>query len=201
MHTQTIANLRAGNPQRLIAYGTSLTGSSAWPAQLQAILAARFPGLATLTNSGKAASHSGWGVEKLRERVTGRRPDMVFIEFSINDAYLPYHITLEACRANLEAMLNGILAANSACEPVLMVMNPCVGEHAQARPRLPEYCEVYRRVAEERGLPLIDHDPTWRRILAEDRRLFDQYVPDGIHPAPIGCEQVITPAIAAALLS
>jgi hypothetical protein len=54
---------------------------------------------------------------------------------------------------------------------------------------------MYRDVAKERKLKLIDHYGNWERIMEKDRALFDKYVPDGIHPGPEGCTQVITPAI------
>src|SRR5437879_967500 len=36
--TQVVANLVAGKPQTIVAYGTSLTAASAWPKQVEAAL-------------------------------------------------------------------------------------------------------------------------------------------------------------------
>ncbi len=62
-----------------------------------------------------------------------------------------------------------------------------------------DYYQMYREVAKERKLQLIDHYPQWEKILKQDPALFKKYVPDGIHPGPEGCEAVITPAIVEAL--
>ena len=78
-------------------------------------------------------------------------------------------------------------------------MNPPTGEHLERRPRFQEYNQMYRDVAEMRGLLPIDHQPNWEAILAQGMDKFLEYVPDGIHPAPIGCQEVITPHLLASL--
>lgn len=192
-------NLLAGKPQHLVTYGCSLTAGGAWVEQVRQTLDQRFPGLVRVTNSGEGAMWSRWGLENLEERVIGPRPDTVLIEFSMNDAYLPYETSLEEARKNLEGMIDRLGATLPACEVIVMVMNPPVGEHLAIRPRIEEYNEVYRQVARECGLRLIDHWPAWQRLRREDPPAFQVCVPDGIHPAEIGCERIITPAILAGL--
>ena len=197
--SRCVQNLKAGKPQHVVTYGTSLTAGGAWVGLLRAALEKRYPGLATVTNSGAGAMWSQWGVENLRERVLDKRSDALFIEFAVNDAYLPYETSVEVCRLNLEYIIERTLAAHPGCEIVLMTMNPCIGVHFEQRPRIEDYYQVYRDVARERGLILIDHYPNWRPILDNDRETFGRYVPDGLHPGPLGCEKVILPAILDAL--
>jgi alpha-L-rhamnosidase len=194
-----LRRLRAGQAQHIVTYGCSLTAGGAWVDQLRRILEQRYPGLVAITNSGQGAMWSRWGLENLEERVIAHRPDAVFIEFSMNDAFLPYDTSLEEARGNLAAMLDRIGQALPDCQAVLMVMNPPTGEHLEIRPRVEEYNQIYRDAARERGLLLIDHYPNWQRLLETEPDTFREYVPDGIHPAPLGCEKVITPAIVAAL--
>ncbi len=92
-----------------------------------------------------------------------------------------------------------ILKANPKCEIILMVMNPPVGIHLERRPKIKDYYQMYRNVAKDRKLLLIDHYPKWKEVLNEDADLFKKYVPDGIHPGAKGCEIVITPGIITAL--
>ncbi len=80
-----------------------------------------------------------------------------------------------------------------------MTMNPPIEVHLERRPDYEEYYEMYRDVAKERDLLLIDHQRRWEKILRRKPELFDRYVPDGIHPGPEGCSEVITPAILKAL--
>jgi len=194
-----VQNLDAGRKQHLVTYGTSLTEGGAWVGQLKALLGKKYPGLITVTNSGKSAMWSKWGVDNLDERILKKNPDTVLIEFAINDAFLQYKTSVEAARANLETMLDRILKQNPKCEIILMTMNPPVREHLQRRPKIEEYYQMYRDVAAQRKLRLIDHYVNWKAILDKDAARFNELVPDGIHPAPKGCEAVILPALEAAL--
>lgn len=197
--SQLVTNLKAGKPQIVVTYGTSLTAGGAWVAQLQNALNATYLGLATVINSGQGGMWSKWGVDNLETRIIQKKPDTVFIEFAINDAYLPYKTTVEDAQRNLENMIDRILQANSNTEIVLMTMNPPVGGNFEQRPKFKDYYQMYRDVAKERKLRLIDHCANWDLVLSKDRTLFDKYVPDGIHPLAEGCEKIITPALLKAL--
>jgi lysophospholipase L1-like esterase len=194
-----IRDLNAGKPQTIVTYGTSLTAGGAWVGQLTTVLDKRYPKLVTIINSGQGATWSDWGVKNLEQRVLKHKPDAVFIEFAINDAYLPYRTSVALCRRNLEAMIDRILEQSPKCEIFLMTMNPPIKVHLARRPHFEEYYQVYRDVAKERKLRLIDLYVAWKAVLDKDKALFDRYVPDGIHPAAEGCEKVITPGILAAL--
>jgi acyl-CoA thioesterase I len=196
---QLILNLEAGKKQHIVTYGTSLTAGGAWVGQMKDQLDKKYPGLVTVTNSGQGGMWSQWGVDNLDARVLQKNPDAVFIEFAINDAFLPYKTTVEQCRKNLETMIDRIQKQNAACQVILMTMNPPVGVHREQRPKVEDYYQVYRDVAKERKLLLIDHYPVWKAILDKDKPTFDKYVPDGIHPGEEGCKMVITPGIGKAL--
>lgn len=187
--------LEAGKPQTIVTYGTSLTAGGEWPKQLQAALDAQFPKLATIVNSGSGGQWSTWGVKNLDEQVITKQPNAVFIEFSINDAFLPYNTTVADARKNLENMISRIRAAHPKCEVILMVMNPPIGEHLERRPKIADYEQMYRDVAKQKKLRLIDHAPEWQAILKTGEAEYKKLVPDGIHPNGTGCAEVITPNI------
>ncbi len=185
--------LTAGKKQTIITYGTSLTAGGAWVGQLQKELESRFPANAKVINSGQGAMWSKWGLDHLDERVISKSPDAVLIEWSINDAFLEYKTSTEDCRANLNTMIDRILAAHPKCEIILEVMNPPTGEHLQRRPKIAEYEQVYRDVAKARNLRLVDHAPQWAGVLAKGDAEWKALAPDGIHPNAEGCKQIITP--------
>lgn len=191
----TIDALRAGESRHIVCYGCSLTAGGAWVGSLRDRLKELFGKRATVTNSGKSTMCSRWGVENLYTKVIALKPDLVFIEFSMNDAFLDYGLTLEECRGNLENMIDRIRRARPSCEIVIMVMNPARGKSAGFRPRLEEFNQVYRDVACDRGLGLIDHYPAWRRVLRERPELWETCIPDGLHPSPEGCAEVVTPGV------
>ena len=188
-----VAGLEAGRPQTVVLYGTSLTAGGAWVEQFGAALEKKFPKLATIVNSAQGAMWSKWGVENLDERVIAKKPDALFIEFSINDAFLEYATPPEDARKNLEAMIDRTLAAQPACEIILLVMNPPTREHLERRPKLADYEQVYRDVAKARGLRLIDFSADWQAVLKQGEAPWFALVPDGIHPNADGAQQVILP--------
>ena len=99
--SQLINNLKAGKAQTIVTYGTSLTSGGAWVQQLGQALEARWPGKTKVINSGAGGMWSTWGVENLDTRVLAKKPDTLFIEFGINDAYLDYKTTVISARDNL----------------------------------------------------------------------------------------------------
>lgn len=195
-----IDRLAAGRAQTVVTYGTSLTAGGAWPGLLQELLNRKYPGLATVINSGEGGQWSGWGVENLDERVLQKRPDAVFLEFGVNDAVLRFNASLELARSNLELMLDRILGQNPLCQVILETMN-CAGGAAEERRggRTAAYYQVYRDVACERGLLLIDMYPAWKNLFDCDFAEFQRLVPDLLHPNRAGAERITMPAIEAAL--
>ncbi len=207
-----IQALRAGRKVTLATLGTSLTGGTwRWPDVLMNDwLNKDFPGLVTLHNLGVGASASshppGHGGLDTVKRAAALKPDAVFIEFGTNDAFLPYKISLEDSKRNLNAMIDTLLAANPATEVILQTMNACMdqpqpggGRHASDRPRIAAYFEGYREVARERGLLLVDHYPNWLKIMTNDLPLFDRLVSDRIHPQAEGYQRILLPELKATL--
>jgi len=200
--SRLVTQLEAGKKQVVVAYGTSLTSDGAWVSQMAGVLNQKFPGLATVINSGGSGQWSGWGVTNLEKRVLCKHPDTVFIEFSINDCAEHFKCTVEIAKRNLETMIDSIRKTNPQCEIILMTMTPGNGfpeGHRSYRKGIEGYYEMYRSVAKARNLTLIDHYPNWKALETRDKELFLKYVPDTIHPTAEGCSKMVTPVILAAL--
>ncbi len=188
-----IQNLEAGKQQTVVTFGTSLTAVGAWVDQLAVSLEQAYPGQAKVINGAQGGANSDWGIKNIEEKVLKHQPDTVLIEFSVNDAVGQRKTTVEHAKANLNSMIDQLLAQNEQCEIILQVMNPAVGHTSTRRPQLAEFNQMYRDVAKERDLQLIDHYPNWQRVLDETPLTFLAYVPDTIHPMRDGALNVITP--------
>jgi acyl-CoA thioesterase-1 len=188
-----IKSLETGNPQKIVAYGTSLTSDGAWVDQLQEELDRRFPKMAEVVNSGERAMWSRWGVDNLRPRVLDQHPNAVLIEFSINDAFLDYNTSVSEARYNLETMISRIAEADPDCEIILMIMNPPTGVHLGQRPNIVAYEQMYREVAQARNLRLIDFSSSWQAVLDGGNAAWQELVQDGIHPNTAGSQRITTP--------
>ena len=172
-----------------------------WVAGLQKALNTQFGDRAKVINSGMSGCNSADGVRELDYRVLRNKPDMVFIEFAINDCVLRFNISQEAARKNLETMIDRILAANPQADIVLMTMNlPVGGEFTGKRTEFVAYYEMYRQVARERRLFLIDNCVNWKYLQDENLAKYSYtWVRDGVHPTGEAQLKVTLPAILAAL--
>ena len=194
--SQLANHLRKGKSQHLVVYGTSLCTKqySAWVDQVQALIEAGFPKLCTVTNSAQAGAASNWGLDNIDQRVIAHKPDTVLIEFGINDAYTPYKISVADAQKNLETMIKKVQVALPNCEIILMTMNqPAHG--VEPRPAFDDYCAMYRKVAKEQKLKLIDIVLVWEELFAADEKKWNLLVPDKVHPNADGNSLITTPTI------
>lgn len=197
---KVIKKLESGENQRIVVYGTSLSASKeGWAAMLESSLNALYPGKVEVINSAQAAMWSTWGVENLRERVLEQKPDMVIIEFAMNDAYLPYATSVEAARLNLEYMVYRVRELYPDCSIILQVMNMPIAEHKAQRPNIELYNNLYRKEVRKLKVTLIDHYDYWVSILKKGEKEFYRYVPDGIHPNITAQKELVLPHILKAL--
>lgn len=198
-----ITALRAGRPQHVVIYGTSLSKGGAWVPQLQATFDARFPGLVTLTNSARGGQHSGWGATHVDSAVVALKPDVVFIEFAINDAVTRFDLSLDTIRRNVDTLLDRIAAGLPSSEVILQIMNPAFGKaegESAHRRNQDAYQQIYRDAAKRRGLLLVDHSVAWNHLLAaEGEAAVKKLLPDGVHPNVEGWRRIVTPTLHRAL--
>ncbi|MDD8045944.1 MAG: tRNA (N6-threonylcarbamoyladenosine(37)-N6)-methyltransferase TrmO [Verrucomicrobiota bacterium] len=209
--------LQQGDSITIVTLGTSLSaGKAGWPVAMMEWLDSEWPGQTILHNlavggsasqtvpamDAKPTVRNQCGLDRLPEAIASR-PDVVFIEFAVNDAFAGYGISPQAGRANLETMIDRLQQALPDSEIILQTMNSVLdtGGHTSAtdRPELDEHYEQVRAVARQRGLRLIDHHSRWRALMQQDRQRFLELVPDGIHPSLEGCREIIRPGLQAVL--
>lgn len=191
-----ISQLQNGQNIRIVAYGTSLTEGGSWVNDLKIKCDLLFPQQTTVINSGGSGQWSKWGVENLKDKVLSHRPDIVFIEFAVNDSVTRFQSNVREAKNNLEFMINQILLKNNSCEIILMTMTPAdkhpIG-HRSHRTNIEDYYEMYRAVAKQKNLLLIDFYPIWKSLQQSNPALYEQYMPDGIHPTDEGNTNIMVP--------
>ncbi len=193
-----LRKLESGGRATIVAYGTSLTEAGQWVQILRETFDHRYPEKVEVINSGGSGQYSQWGLDHLEERVIAHRPDLVFIEFSVNDSVTRFKCPPEQGRANLEAMIERTRAILPHCEFVLLTTSPA-DQHPEGHPshrsQIEEHHQNYRDVAAARGFPLVDIHPLWLALKTSDPHLYASLLPDGIHPTPEGDKTVVAPAI------
>ena len=186
-------------PMLAVTYGTSLTADGAWVSAVSVELDTQYPDAVSFENTAESARFSGWGLENFDERVLAHAPDILFIEFAVNDAYLPYETSVAQSRANMETMLDRVASDYPDCSVVLIVTNHVIGAGAEVRPALADYYAEVRLIGAERDLLVIDEEPAWRLLHERAPDVFDVLVPDGLHPTYEGHDRMNRPLILDAL--
>jgi lysophospholipase L1-like esterase len=186
--------LAAGRHQTLVTYGTSLTANSAWPALLEETLRDAFGRRSVrVLNKAGGGKDSRWGLANLQERVIAKKPDTIFLEFAINDAVAASHLSVSESMGNLEQMIATIRRELPDCDIILMIMNPPAGDALRQRPEIRKYEAGWRRVAAEQHCWLVDFSWKWRKIASREPARWAALAPDGLHPKPRACREVILP--------
>lgn len=202
-----IDNLLNGQDQVIVTMGTSLTADSEsqpevgtkWVAQIRNWLAAKFPGQATVLNYGRAGSASSQPAGRsgfaMLPTVLAANPDTVFIEYTTNDSHISYGISLQDSEDNIKSIIDQIYANDPNTEVILQVMNVVKNPSAIQCPDILAYDQVYRDVAQQRGLQLIDHHDNYQDLLDNQPAVYDIYVPDGVHPTAIAHANMEVPYV------
>jgi acyl-CoA thioesterase I len=190
-----LRGLADGYSRKIVTYGTSLTASAAWPARLQTRLRQTYGRKAKVVNAAGNSKDSRWGCENLTERVLRLKPDVVFIEFAINDALASSKLAPEESAKNLTQMIDHIHTARPDCEVIVMIMNPPTGDALKKRPNIHRYEKCYRTVAIRQHCRLLDFSPLWKRMILRQPTRWNESAPDGLHPNAKAQDEVILPKL------
>jgi lysophospholipase L1-like esterase len=126
-----------------------------------------------------ARTHHGEWVKI--ERIVATCPDVVLIEFSLNDASWLKGVSLRQSRRNTEEIVARLLGALPLTTIYLMTMNPVYGLRRWIRPRLKAYYDLYGELAKGLWVGHIDSRPAWNRLTRPQLTIA---IHDGLHPIP-----------------
>ena len=186
---------RPGSPDEVAisVVGTSLTAYYDWPNILAETLKSDLDRPIRVSRVAKGGGTSRWGAENI-EDIVSQEPDIVLIEFSINDADLRHFISLRQSIENHERLIAGLRRADPSVAIVLVTMSPAYGLRRGLRPRLAAYYDAYGQIARDTNTGLIDLYPRW--LSYEDQQ---QAFPDGLHPTEAVATRLIVPTMASYL--
>ena len=183
----------AAGPARIVAFGTSLTAANAWPEGLATALADCLGHAVEIRRVARPGAGSAWALGQIGQ-VAAAAPDLVLIEFAINDADILDGVAPARALAQHEALVAGLGAALPGVRLMLMTTSPVSGILRQAqRPRLARHYADYRRLADRSGIALADLAPRWQAALAAGLPA----PADGLHPDDAATAAVAVPALAA----
>ncbi len=179
----------------VVGLGTSLIARGGWLAPLGTMLTQRLGRPVQTMNLGGAGRTSAWGVQ-MAQRAAAPRPDVVLVEFSINDADIRNLMSFRESYDNAREIVKRIRSSSPRTKIYLMTMNPALGLKAAVRPFLPSYYQTWRDAAHSANVQLIDIYPRWVALGPERLRTL---IPDGTHPTEAAGRYIILPPLVAAL--
>jgi lysophospholipase L1-like esterase len=136
--------------------------------------------------------------------VLNHNPDLVFIEFAINDAHVKFNMPVERGASNLDAMVKAIRNQNPEAAIILQTMSspwdaPNGNRSFSDRPLLEAFYDNYRTYAQKQDLLLIDNNPDWQKIKETDPDKYHRLLADGLHPNGEGYAAVTWPNLKSVL--
>ena len=200
------------NPRTFIAFGDSTTAPRGPLVIYADHLRQQFPHDRVL-NAGVGGSHTDQARSRFEQDVLAHRPDLVIIQFGINDAAVDVwmdppatepRIPLDRFEDNLGYFLDRLRDAGASA--LLATPNPLTWT-PQSKARygkppcdpddpdgfnlvLKRYVAAVRRLAEARGASLVDVEAAFRDFGAQAGQSIDNLLLDGMHPNDAGHEIV-----------
>lgn len=175
-------------PLRITILGTSLSHNAPWTDQLSGALTACL-GPTEITVIARPGAGVLWGQGQV-EAVAAAVPDLVLVEFAINDADLRDGLSRAVADQETQALFIDLAEAVPQAGLVEMTMSPAHGLRGLLRPGLgARYDDVIAR-AEAGGQGAIDLYARWQALPRARRGL-----EDGLHPDPERASAVTVPPV------
>lgn len=177
----------------VVAMGTSLTANYSWPAGFGENLSKCLGSPVSVTKVAMAGKGSDWGLTQVQS-VLALRPNLVLIEFLLNDSDFFDGVRLQVSIRNHEKILDAIAMDLPETKFALMIMNPVVGLRKISRPKLVKYRQSYVGIAQEYDTGLIDTSSRWASVT--DIEYVNR---DGLHPNDALASELLVPMLSEAV--
>lgn len=194
---------------KIVAFGNSTTAERK---AIHKVYAQRLPDLlkkymvdCEVINCGVGGSHTGHledndrhkvrhALDRLQPDVLEQQPDLVIMQFGINDSYVdtndpesPSRISVSNFRKNMTFIIDEIKKAD--IQVILLTPNPFGSNKEQWRhQRLESYVEVIRELAMNMKIAFIDVYALYREYDKIPGQQIDDLLLDGVHPNDKGHE-------------
>lgn len=185
------AAARPSETVKIVTLGTSLSARGGWQEPLEHSLGVCLDSDVAVVNLAKSGMTSEWGRTQI-DKVVAERPNIVLVEFAVNDADVTEFMSLKHSSANMAEIVSRLRESEARPAVYVMAMNPVSGLRGAVRPFLGQYEEMHAAVARKLGAGFIDHRPAWARLSDEEIAIA---IADGVHPDPTMASRVIVPGL------
>jgi lysophospholipase L1-like esterase len=182
------AKLEAGQTVTVVALGGSITMEpNGWARQIVARLRNAYPKVRiNFVNAGISGTGSDFGLFRLDRDVISMHPDLVFVEYAVNDSSIPD----QTCVRNLESI---VVRLQSLPSPPAIVFVESAAEQGSNRNR-------HHLIASHYGLLEVDMQPVVNAHLTQTKGEWKTLFRDHVHPNAAG-HQLYTQTLWQALMA
>ena len=184
--TRTINKLISGTPITIVALGDSLTQgwmvSMGYIDFLEAMLRIKFPeSRFKLVNSGIPGDTADSGLYRLAGDVLYYKPDCVFIQYAINDAFSGF--TEQQFKKNIKGIIEKI--NENADTDIILITSGYIGDNDDNR-HVERYYHQLTVLGEDYHIPVALVHEYWKEKIRDGIALESLVQYDGVHPTEGG---------------
>ncbi len=189
--TNFFKKIRQGDSVKVAYLGGSITAQSGWRVQSLEWFGQRFPNaMFSEIHAAIGGTGSDFGAFRLKEHVLKYRPDLVFVEFAVNDS----RSSDEKIIRSMESIVRQIRTHNPATDICFVYTTIESFLTKEQGGQLPASAIAMERVAERYNIPSVNFGKEIYRlvsrgelIITDSRKEVDGvrvFSPDGVHPYP-----------------
>jgi lysophospholipase L1-like esterase len=178
--------LERGDHLTIIGFGDSLT--EGWMASkgyldfLEEMIRGKYPrSNITIVNRGIPGDTATGGLQRLGYDVLDQNPDLVFVQFALNDAFLGY--SEGQYGQAIQAIIDGIARDTSA---VTMLLTSVAIQSSIMNEVAERFYDVLIGLAEKNSIPIALVHQYWRKKIDEGASFRRLTQADGVHPTVEG---------------
>ena len=175
--------LRAGKPVHLAFLGGSITqnaGNNGFVKALPEWIRSNYPGSpVSTTNAGMAATGSDWGAKRVGRDVLANNPDLVFVEFAVNDG-------ARDSISDMEQIVRKTLHSNPEAELVFLYTTSDGAFKQTTKGKTPKAIQNHEQVARHYGIPSVTLGSDLRKRLLSGESNWGDLFMDSCHPTEQG---------------
>ena len=167
-------------------YGSSNAEKYSWRALIGQWLKDNFPE-ATVSNINRASGESGTylGTYRLQRDVIAKNPDLLFLEYSINDKY--YGSSYDNAKLQVETIVREVREALPDCNIVMVLVTDsgCISDNRNGK--LHTQAQAHEDIAREYNIPSLLVGMALANSLPDNwGSVWSQYAIDGVHLTDAG---------------
>jgi len=175
--------LNNGQPVTIVYLGGSVTESEGWRVQVSNWFRNRWPGQIVDFNAGWSGTGSAIGATRFAGDVLAHDPDLVFIEFAVNDETGD---TADFIMSNCEGMVRQAWKNNPVTDLIFVETIAWYSQPLYTSGQLPHTVAAHYEVADDYGIASVNVGwALYRKVLCEGQR-WEDYAPDRVHPNAAG---------------